>query len=145
MRPLRILYMTSSPSYDYNRQVIENFRANGGNLENRPLLLLTTKGAKSGQTRVNPLAFSRDGDRYVVLASKGGAPSNPDWYHNLVANPEVTVEVGPERVQARAVVTEGSERERLFGAHTRQMPNFAEYQEKTTRPIPVIVLEPITD
>jgi deazaflavin-dependent oxidoreductase (nitroreductase family) len=137
--------MTSSSTYDYNREVIDNFRAKGGNLENRPLLLLTTRGARSGQTRVNPLAYSRDRDRYVVLASKGGAPTNPDWYHNLVANPDVTVEVGPQRVRARARVTEGAERDRLFKAHASRMPNFNEYQHKTSRPIPVIVLEPVTD
>jgi deazaflavin-dependent oxidoreductase (nitroreductase family) len=137
--------MTSTSTYDYNRQVIDNFRANDANLENRPLLLLTTTGAKSGQTRVNPLAYSQDGDRYVVLASKGGSPTNPDWYHNLVANPDVTVEIGPKRVRARATVVQGAERERLFNAHAAKMPNFAEYQQKTTRPIPVIVLEPLAD
>ena len=124
---------------NYNQQVIAGLRA--GNLENQPLLLLTNTGARSGKTRVNPLAYTRDGDRYVVLASKGGGPSNPDWYHNVIANPEVTVEVGQQRFKARARVAEGDERERLFNAQAVQMPNFAEYQQKTSRQIPVIVLD----
>jgi deazaflavin-dependent oxidoreductase (nitroreductase family) len=106
-------------------------------------LLLTTTGAKTGKTRVNPLAYTRDGRRYVVLASKGGAPTNPDWYHNVVANPDVVVEVGPEKFQARAMLAEGAERERLFNAQASKMPNFGEYQAKTSRLIPVIVLEPL--
>jgi deazaflavin-dependent oxidoreductase (nitroreductase family) len=133
---------TSPNAYSYNREVIESFRAHNGNLENRPLLLLTTTGAKSGKTRVIPLAYSRDGERYVVLASKGGAPTNPDWYHNVVAHPDVTVEVGSSQFQARASVAQGEERDRLFNAQAAAMPNFAEYQEKTSRIIPVIVLEP---
>jgi deazaflavin-dependent oxidoreductase (nitroreductase family) len=132
------------PTNDYNRELIDQFRANNGAMPNGSrLLLLTTTGAKSGQQRVNPLAFTRDGDRYVVIASKGGYPSNPDWYHNLVAHPEVTVEADGQRFRARAVVTEGAERERLFDAHAALMPNFAEYQTKTSRTIPVVVLEPI--
>ncbi len=107
--------MSNRFDYDnYNQQVIEGLRA--GNLENQPLLVLTNTGARSGKTRVNPLAYTRDGDRYVVLASKGGAPSNPDWYHNVIANPEVTVDVGQQRFKARARVAEGDERERLFNA-----------------------------
>ena len=134
--------MSNRFDYDnYNQQVIEGLRA--GNLENQPLLVLTNTGARSGKTRVNPLAYTRDGDRYVVLASKGGGPSNPDWYHNVIANPEVTVEVGQQRFKARARVAEGDERERLFNAQAAEMPNFAEYQQKTSRQIPVIILEPI--
>ena len=133
------------PSNDYNNELIEKFRANNGAMPNgAPLLLLGTTGARSGQPRVNPLAYTRDGDRYVIIASKGGYATNPDWYHNLVANPEVTVEVGDKRFPARAIVTEGSERERLFNAQAALMPNFADYQTKTTRQIPVIVLEPIS-
>jgi deazaflavin-dependent oxidoreductase (nitroreductase family) len=132
---------TSPDNYSYNQGVIESFRAQDGNLENRPLLLLTTTGARSGKTRVIPLAYSRDGDRYVVLASKGGAPTNPDWYHNVVAHPEVTVEVGSSQYEARASVAQGTERDRLFNAQAAAMPNFAEYQEKTSRKIPVIILE----
>ena len=132
------------PTNEYNQQLIETFRANNGSMPNgSPLLLLTTTGAKSGKARVNPLAFTRDGDRYVIIASKGGYPTNPDWYHNLVANPDVTVEVDNKRFQARAVVVDGEERERLFDAQAAIMPNFAEYQTKTTRQIPVIVLEPV--
>jgi deazaflavin-dependent oxidoreductase (nitroreductase family) len=132
------------PSNEYNAELIEKFRANGGVMPNRSaLLLLTTTGARSGQQRVNPLAYTRDGDRYVVIASKGGYPSHPDWYHNLVANPEVTVEVDGQRFAARAAVTEGAERERLFNAQAALMPNFADYQTRTSRTIPVITLEPI--
>lgn len=136
--------MTSSASSDYNQQVIQSLRANNGNLGDRPLLLLTTTGAKSGKTRVHPLAYSRDGERYVVLASKGGAPTNPDWYHNIVAHPEVTVEVAGAQFRARASVAQGEERNRLFNAQAAAMPNFAEYQEKTARKIPVIVLESLS-
>lgn len=127
---------------DYNQAIIETFRANGGKVPERDsLLLLTTTGAKSGQPRTSPLAYSKDGDRFVILASKAGEPTNPDWYHNLLAHSEVTVELGAERFAARASVTEGLERERLFAQHVAQMPGFAEYQRKTTRQIPVVVLE----
>ncbi len=132
------------PTNEYNQQLIETFRANNGAMPNgSPLLLLTTKGAKTGNVRVNPLAYTRDGDRYVIIASKGGYPTNPDWYHNLVADSEVTVEVDSKRFKARAVVVDGEERDRLFNAQAAVMPNFGEYQTKTTRQIPVIVLEPI--
>jgi deazaflavin-dependent oxidoreductase (nitroreductase family) len=106
-------------------------------------MLLTTTGAKSGLTRVNPLNYSTDGDRIIVIASKGGSSTHPDWYHNLMAHPEVIVEVGTERFPARARVAEGEERTRLFNAQAAQMPYFAEYQRKTPRQIPVIVLERI--
>jgi deazaflavin-dependent oxidoreductase (nitroreductase family) len=129
------------PSNEYNNELIEKFRADHAAMPT--LLLLTTTGAKSGQSRVNPLAFTRDGDQYVIIASKGGYPTNPDWYHNLVANPEVFVEADGKRFPARAIVTEGAERDRLFNAQAAQMPNFADYQTKTSRKIPVIVLEPI--
>jgi deazaflavin-dependent oxidoreductase (nitroreductase family) len=130
----------SSPN-NYNQQVIDTFRANGGNIPGpNKLLLLTTTGAKSGQPRILPLAYSTDGDRLVILASKGGAPTNPDWYYNLLANPIVTVELGTEKFQARATVVEGAERERLFDQHAALMPGFAEYRQKTTRQIPVILL-----
>ena len=130
----------------FNAQIIEQFRANGGTIQEgpfkgAPLLLLTTTGARSGQTRVNPLAYTRDGDRLVVIASKGGAPTHPDWYHNIIAHPLVTVEVGPERFQARARIAEGAERDRLYAAQAQMMPAFAEYQRKTARRIPVVVLE----
>jgi deazaflavin-dependent oxidoreductase (nitroreductase family) len=136
------------PTNNWNAEIIEQFRANSGTMtsgpfKGRPLLLLETTGAKSGQPRLNPLVYTRDGVRYVVIASKGGAPTNPDWYHNLIANPECTVEVGPQKFRARAVVTEADERKRLYAAQAAMMPGFAEYQRKTTRQIPVIVLEPI--
>jgi deazaflavin-dependent oxidoreductase (nitroreductase family) len=105
------------------------------------LLLLTTIGAKSGQARVNPAAYTTDGDRLIIIASKGGAPTNPDWYYNLKANPIVTIELGREQFQARAVVAEGAERDRLFTQMAEVMPGFADYQRNTDRQIPVIVLE----
>ncbi len=133
---------------DFNQQVIDQFRANNGTMvsgvfKGAPLLLLTTTGARSGRRRTTPLAHTRDGDRYVVIASKAGAPSDPDWFRNLLANPEVTVEVGSETFEARASVPTGSERKRLYDQQAAIMPNFAEYQRKTTREIPVVVLERI--
>jgi deazaflavin-dependent oxidoreductase (nitroreductase family) len=133
---------------DFNQSLIEEFRANDGKVTGvfagRPLLLLTTTGAKSGQPRVSPLVYTTDGDRIVIIASKGGAPTNPDWYHNVLANPVVTVELPGETFQARATVIEGAERTRLYDAQAALMPGFAEYQQKTTRQIPVIVLERIS-
>jgi deazaflavin-dependent oxidoreductase (nitroreductase family) len=130
---------------DFNKNVIAEFRANegkvGGMFSGAPMLLLTTTGAKSGQTRTTPLVHTRDGEKIVVIASKGGAPTSPAWYHNLVANPTVNVEVGTESFPARATVVTGPERDRLYGAQAALMPNFAEYQTKTTRKIPVVVLE----
>lgn len=130
---------------DYNKSIIEEFRANGGKVggrfANRTLLLLTTTGAKSGQTRTNPVAYTTDGDHFVIIASKGGAPTNPDWYYNLKANPEVTVELGREQFEARATIAEGAERDRLFNQMAEIMPGFADYQRNTDRKIPVIVLE----
>ena len=129
---------------DLNQQVIREFRANqgkvGGRYANRPLLLLTMTGAKSGRTLTRPLAYTTDGDRIVVIASFGGGPKNPSWYHNLIANPVATVELGSERFRVRAAVTAGEERQRLFNRQAAQMPIFAEYQQKTTRQIPVLVL-----
>ena len=127
---------------NYNATVIAEFRRNGGNVQgpNR-LLLLTTTGAKSGQPRVIPLAYSADGDRYIIIASKGGAPTNPDWYFNLLAHPTVTVEVGTETFQARATPAEGAEYDRLFDQHAALMPGFADYKTQTTRKMPVIILE----
>ena len=136
---------TNNPWQERNGPIIEAFRANNGRLDGegrgRSLLLLTTIGVRSGQPRVAPLAFTRTGDHYVVIASKGGSPSHPDWYHNLVSNPTVTVEVGGEKFQARARVAEGDEHDTLFEAQAREMPNFAEYQQKTSSKIPVVVLE----
>jgi deazaflavin-dependent oxidoreductase (nitroreductase family) len=130
----------------FNRNLIDHFRANAGEIKEgifkgAPILLLTTKGARSGVTYTTPLVYTRDGDRLVIIASKGGAPTNPSWYHNVVANPTVTIEVGDEKYEANAVVTQGDERDRLFNAQATLMPNFAEYQRKTTRRIPVVALE----
>jgi deazaflavin-dependent oxidoreductase (nitroreductase family) len=131
---------------DFNQSIIDEFRAHdgkvGGPFEGAPMVLLTTTGAKSGKARTIPLVYLPDGDRYVVFASKAGAPTNPDWYHNLVANPKVTVEVGADRFDADAIVLTGDERDRLFAQQTERMPGFREYQDKTTRVIPVVVLEP---
>jgi deazaflavin-dependent oxidoreductase (nitroreductase family) len=133
----------------WNAGVVEQFRANQGTITSgrfagRRLILLTTTGARSGQPRTAPLAFTRDGDRYVVIASKGGSPSHPDWYHNLVRNPVVTLETGEETFQARARIAEGEERERLYTAQAALMPTFAEYQRRTARQIPVVVFERLT-
>ncbi len=131
---------------DWNKQIIEEFRANkghvGGHFENTPLLLLHTTGAKSGQLRINPVAYVKDGDRFVIIASKGGAPENPDWYYNLLAHAEVTVEVGTETLKVEATATEEPERTRLFDQMAAKNPGFDEYRKKTTRQIPVIVLTP---
>ena len=129
---------------DWNKATIAEFRANGGKVGGRftgqPLALLHTLGAKSGQPRINPVACMKDGDQYVIIASKGGAPNNPDWYYNLVANPLVTVEYGTEKFQARATVAAEPERTRLYDRMAAERPVFAEYQRKTTRRIPVIIL-----
>jgi len=131
---------------DFNEGVIEDFRANRGQITRGPfkggsLLLLTTRGAKSGRERTHPLAYTRDGDNVFVIASKGGAPTNPDWYRNLRANPRVIVELGPERFAANARVTNGAERRRLYDLQASRMPGFKEYERRTSREIPVVVLE----
>ena len=129
---------------DMNSEIIEEFRANdgevGGYFENMSLLLLHTTGAKSGQPRLNPVAYTNDGDRLVIAASKSGAPTNPDWYYNVVANPEVSVEVGTEKFQARAAVMPEPERTELFGKMASKYPGFSDYEQKSTRVIPVITL-----
>jgi len=132
---------------DRNKKIIDEFRANdgrvGGNFEGKTLLLLHTQGAKSGQERINPLACVKDGDRCVVIASKGGAPTHPDWYYNVIANPQVTVEVGTETFQAEASVAEEPEPTRLYDQMVEVMPGFEGYRRNTTREIPVIVLIPM--
>ena len=129
---------------DFNQRVIHEFRANqgqvSGQLTNMPVLLLTMTGAKSGRTITTPLVYTTDGERLVVIASFAGAPKHPAWYHNLLAHPEVTVEVGTERLRVKATVTTGEERQRLFDRQAAQMPIFVEYQHKTSRQIPVLVL-----
>jgi deazaflavin-dependent oxidoreductase (nitroreductase family) len=129
---------------DYNRRLIEEFRAHGGKVggmwDGTPLLLLTTAGARSGEPRTTPMAYLPDGDRLIVWASNGGSPRNPDWYHNLLAHPHVTVEVGTETFDAVAVVTADAERDRLWARGVAVYPSLAEHQAKTTRQIPVIAL-----
>ena len=131
---------------DFNQAIIDEFRANngkvGGYFAGANMLLLHTVGAKSGKPRMNPLVYVTDGDRLVIIASKGGADTNPDWYYNLLANPNVTVELGTEQFQARATpVTEESERSRLYAKMVEHRPGFAEYERKTNRKIPAIILE----
>ena len=129
---------------DWNQGVIDEFRANGGKVaqfEGRPLLLLHHKGAKTGTARVNPLVYLPLDGSFAVFGSKAGGPTNPDWYHNLAANPDTEVEVGSETVPVRARVAEGEERDRIWEEQKRVNPSFAEYEEKTTRPIPVVILE----
>ena len=130
-----------------NKEIIEQFHAHGGLLPGRrpehQLILLTTTGAKSGLPRINPLNYSMDGDRIIVIASKGGSPTHPDWYHNLVANPEAMIEIGTETFPVRATFAAGEARERLFNAQAALMAFFAEYQRQTPRLIPVVIFERI--
>lgn len=137
--------MSTSPA-DFNAQVIEEFHANdgvvGGPLEGMPLLLLHHTGAKSGRQRINPLAYQADNGRYVIFASKAGAPTNPDWFYNLKAHPDVRIEVGTDTIDVHASEASDEERERLFSTQAEQMPQFAEYAQQTDRVIPVIVLTP---
>jgi len=129
----------------WNDKIIEEFRANrgkvGGPFEGAPLLLLHSVGARSGASRVHPVMYQKVGDSFAVFASKGGAPSNPDWYHNLVANSRATVEVDSETFAVVARVAEGEERERIWTKQKAAYPGFAEYEQRTTRSIPVIILE----
>ncbi len=129
---------------DRNASIIREFREHagkvGGPFEGRTLLLLHTIGRKSGKEHINPVAYVTDGDRWVIIASKGGAPTNPDWYYNLLAHPLATVEVGTDKFQVRASATQEPERTRLYNKMVEMMPGFADYQRKTTRIIPVFVL-----
>ena len=131
---------------DWNSKIIEEFRANGGKVggpfDGAPLLLLHTTGARTGQERVNPVMYRTDGDRLVVFASKAGADTNPDWFHNLRAHPLVTVEVGTETREAVARVADDTERTRLWEAQKSEWPGFAGYEQRTGRQIPVVILEP---
>ena len=131
---------------NFNEALIEDLRAHDGQATSgpflgRPVLILTTTGAKSGERRETPLAYTRDGDDVVIVASMGGAPRNPSWYHNLIANPRVTVELGGETFQADARVTDPDERRRLYDRHADIFPGFRDYEAKTSRTIPVIVLK----
>jgi len=129
---------------NWSMATIIEFRANagkvGGRFAGKTLLILHTIGAKSGQKHINPVDYVTYGDRFVIIASKGGAATNPDWYYNIVANPQVTVEVGTEQFPARASITTKPERTRLYNKMVEMMPGFAEYQKNTTRIIPVIIL-----
>ena len=131
---------------DYNQAIIDEFRGNGGRVggafEGAPLLLLHTNGAKSGKERVNPVMYQAVGEDYAVFASKGGAPEHPAWYHNLLAHPDVTVEVGTAVVPVTARVAAGEERELIWQRQKTDYPGFAEYEEKTSREIPVVILTP---
>ena len=134
--------MSDTDLIERNLRVIEEFRANGGKVQNwGPLILLTMKGAKSGQDRTTPLIAVPYGDNYVAVASKGGTPENPLWYNNLLAHPDVTVEVGNEKFASTARLLSGAERERVFAHAISVFPNYAEYQKKTKREIPVFLLE----
>ena len=130
---------------EFNKNVIEEFRANegvcGGPFEGMPMILVTMTGAKSGRELTSPLVYSKNGDDAIIIASKGGAPDHPNWYFNLVANPDVTVEIGTEKFEATAVLTEGDERAQLFAEQAAQMPQFAEYEKSAApRVIPVFRL-----
>jgi deazaflavin-dependent oxidoreductase (nitroreductase family) len=137
--------VSTSPA-DFNAAVIAEFRANdghvGGRFEGNTLLLLHHRGAKSGSEYVNPLVYLRDGDAYVIFASKAGAPTHPGWYHNIVADQNVTIEVAGETLEAIASVAQGAERDRLYDRQVAIMPRFAEYQAGTERVIPAVVLTP---
>ncbi|HEY5361207.1 MAG TPA: nitroreductase family deazaflavin-dependent oxidoreductase [Streptosporangiaceae bacterium] len=130
---------------DFNDKIIAEFRANGGKVggpfEGAPVLLLHTTGARSGQERVNPVMYQRVGDNYAVFASKAGAPTNPDWYHNILAHPRVQAEIGPQTLPFTARVAQGDERDQIWSAQKSAYPGFAEYEEKTSRQIPVVILE----
>jgi deazaflavin-dependent oxidoreductase (nitroreductase family) len=132
---------------DWNDKIIEEFRANegrvGGQFEGAPLLLLHTKGAKTGQARVSPVMYQKIDGGYAVFASKGGAPTNPDWYHNLLADPRARAEIGTGTVEVTARVAEGDERDQIWSAQKAAYPGFADYERKTTRQIPVVVLQPV--
>ena len=136
--------MSTSPA-DFNAQIIDEFHANGGRVggmfDAMPLLLLHQQ-ARNRKERINPLAYLTDDGRYVIFASKGGAPTNPDWYHNLKANPQVEIEVGTNTIDVVAGEAAGEERERLFRTQSERVPQFAEYEKQTEREIPVIVLTP---
>jgi deazaflavin-dependent oxidoreductase (nitroreductase family) len=130
---------------DWNTKVIDEFRANGGTVSNfgGSLLLLHTTGARTGREHITPVMYRTVDDGYAVFASFAGQPVNPAWYHNLVANPDVQAEIGTQTLQLRARVADDSEREPIWVAHKTEFPGFAEYETKTTRQIPVVILEPV--
>jgi deazaflavin-dependent oxidoreductase (nitroreductase family) len=132
---------------NWNQGIIDEFRSNegrvGGPFEGRPILLLHHRGARTGTERVNPLAYRKDGDAYAVFASKGGSPTNPDWYHNLLANPQARVEAGTDTIDVVAREATGDERARIWANVIQDMPGFAEYERRSGRTIPVMVLDPV--
>ncbi|MBO0713726.1 MAG: nitroreductase family deazaflavin-dependent oxidoreductase [Acidimicrobiales bacterium] len=134
-----------SDASDFNTRVIEEFRANGGQvtgpMAGLPLLLVHHKGRKTGAERVNPVAYQSIGDHFAIFASKAGGPTSPDWYHNLVASPDTVVEVGGETIPVRARVAAGGEREGIWSRQKQTVPVFAEYEQRTSRQIPVVILE----
>lgn len=134
-----------SEAQDYNAQIIAEFRANegkvGGRFEGFPLLILHSTGAKTGKERVNPLAYRRAGDAFAIFGSAAGADKNPDWYHNLVANPRATIEVGTETLEVNARVATPGERDEIWERQKAEVPGFGEYEAMTTRQIPVVILE----
>ena len=131
---------------DYNQRIIAEFREHGGRPPSwtgtSPLLLVHHRGAKTGEVRVNPVAYLEDGGRYVIFASKAGAPSHPAWYHNLKAHPETTIDVGEQTLEVTVEEATGEERDRLFETQVERSPQFGEYREETDRTIPVLVLRP---
>ncbi len=133
---------------DWNKGIIEEFRSNhgkvGGYFAGRPTLLINHTGARTGIARTNPVTYLKDGNRYLVFASKGGADTNPDWYYNLRAHPDVKVEVGDDTIEAHAEEVTGAERDKIYAQQSSIMPQFAQYAQKTKRIIPVIALTPIT-
>jgi deazaflavin-dependent oxidoreductase (nitroreductase family) len=145
-RSSKVSVFMSSSYQDFNRNLVKDLREHGGKATSGPfvgrdLVIITTKGAKSGEVRENPLVYTRDGDKYVIVASKGGAPTHPSWYHNIVAHPDITLEILGEKFKARAQVADGEEYERLYQQHAAINPMFHDYRKKTSRKIPVIVLE----
>lgn len=137
--------MTRMPN-DFNTKIIEEFRANGGRVggpfEGGTLLLLHTTGARTGEERINPVAYQKVDGGYAVFASKAGAPTHPDWYHNLIAHPQVEAEIGTQTHRLTARVAQGEERDRIWTRQKTDNPGFADYEQKTTRQIPVVILEP---
>jgi deazaflavin-dependent oxidoreductase (nitroreductase family) len=131
---------------DFDTKVIDEFRANGGQVggsfEGAPLLLLHTRGARSGEPRVHPMMYLLDGERYLVFASKAGSDTNPAWYHNLLADPDVRIEVGGEEIAVHATDLKGAERDEWYAEQARRYSGFADYERKTSRVIPVVALTP---
>ena len=135
----------ADPMAEFNKKVIDEFRSSGGKVGGQfagaPMIIVTHIGAKSGKSYTTPLVYTKDGNRFVIIASKAGAPNNPSWYHNLLAHPEVTVEIGADKFKAKASEVKGAERDRLFAAQAKMMPQFNDYAKKTARKIPVFTLE----